>query len=256
MATQEILHHLLSHTLKVPILIEYRRFCFVWKREATSFDFVQAMLMSEYGSFKRRSNSSTKGWQTGSHYLKYFHLKYFHLKYFHLKYLHLKYFHLKYLHLKYFHLEYLQNLYSRINHKFSTREQLEQEVNNLRSNLANLEALQHNTKVKPGNVLQDQICKLNWFLKMNCSPRTTWWWPSRRWRSWGRSWAGWGRRAPATCLVRIKSKLVGRWCFRHFWWAVLWFLWTLYWADAEWFFYCPNLVRPCFWVIWSPHSSY
>ena len=30
---------------------------------------------------------------------------------------------------------------------FTTRDQLEQEVNNLRSNLANLEALQHNTKV-------------------------------------------------------------------------------------------------------------
>jgi hypothetical protein len=40
MATQEILQHLLSHTLK-------------------------AMLMSAYGSFKRRSNSSIKGWQTG-----------------------------------------------------------------------------------------------------------------------------------------------------------------------------------------------
>ena len=87
MATQEILQHLLSHTLKVPIFIDYRRFCFVLKRDATNFAFVQAMLMSAYGSFKRRSNSSIKGWQTGS-YLKYFHLKY------------------------------LQNLCSRIYHKF------------------------------------------------------------------------------------------------------------------------------------------
>lgn len=42
---------------------------------------------------------------------------------------------------------YISNI-SRINHSnFTTRDQLEQEVNNLRSNLANLEALQHNTKV-------------------------------------------------------------------------------------------------------------
>ena len=179
MATQEILQHLLSHTLKV-----YNRFWFVVKRDATQFDFVQAMLMSAYGSFKRRSNSSIKGWQTGS-YLKYFHFKF------------------------------LQNLADRFRSQifppqissesttnFTTRDQLEQEVNNLRSNLANLEALQHNTKVS---------CKTNSkyvnskrFLKTNCSPRTTWWWPSRRWRSWGRSWAGWGQRAPATCSVRIK----------------------------------------------------
>ena len=67
----------------------------------------QAILMNDYGSFKKRISSFIREYQTGLF------------------------------------------LRSRTNHSYyiSSRDQLEQEVNNLRSNFANLEALQHNTKV-------------------------------------------------------------------------------------------------------------
>ena len=67
----------------------------------------QAILMNDYGSFKKRISSFIREYQTGLFFR------------------------------------------SRTNHSYcnSSRDQLEQEVNNLRSNFANLEALQHNTKV-------------------------------------------------------------------------------------------------------------
>ena len=67
--------------------------------------------MSAYGSFKRKTSNSSKGQLTG------------------------------------FLDTYQHNISEIQQHKL--RDQLEQEVKNLRTNFANLEALQHNTKVLP-----------------------------------------------------------------------------------------------------------
>ena len=87
------------------------------------------------------------------------------------------------------------------------RDQLEQEVKNLRTNFANLEALQHNTKVLPvlnHFLLCYKVALI--FLDMK-SYRTTWWRLAPRLRNWGRSWTESKQRAQAIYLVRTSNFL-------------------------------------------------